>query len=60
VNTFISNHQSIPFNADWILVAKWIDVCPFGDRTCTDHEVYIIKTKKGYFFTFYSQTLFKF
>jgi hypothetical protein len=38
VNTFISNHQSIPFNADWILVAKWIDVCPFGDRTCTDHE----------------------
>jgi hypothetical protein len=39
VNTFISNHQMIQFNADWVLVAKWIDVCPHLDRLCNNTQV---------------------
>ena len=27
VDTYISNNQSISFSADWILVAKWINIC---------------------------------
>ena len=29
----------VDFMASWLLVARWIDVCPFGDSNCV--EVYI-------------------
>ena len=31
VDTYISNNQSISFSADWILVAKWINICYRSD-----------------------------
>lgn len=31
VNTFLANNQSlVNFNAKWILVAQWMNVCPFA------------------------------
>ena len=42
VDTYLSNNQSISFSADWILVAKWLNVCPYGDFTCSSTQVIII------------------
>ena len=30
VNEFIRKEENGEFNASWLLIAKWIDVCPFG------------------------------
>ena len=34
-NEFISSVEDTEFTAEWMLVAYWVDVCPFGDQTCT-------------------------
>ena len=39
VDTYLSNNQSISFSADWILVAKWLNVCPFGNNLCSNIQV---------------------
>ena len=39
VDTYLSNNQSISFSADQILVAKWLNVCPFGNRLCSNIQV---------------------
>ena len=39
VDTYLSNNQSISFSADWILVAKWLNVCPYGNRLCSNIQV---------------------
>ena len=39
VDTYLSNIQSISFSADWILVAKWLNVCPFGNSLCSNIQV---------------------
>ena len=39
VDTYISNNQSISFSADWILVVKWLNVCPDGDHFCSSTQV---------------------
>ena len=39
VDTYLSNIQSISFSADWILVAKWLNVCPYGNNLCSNIQV---------------------
>ena len=36
VNTFLASNISVSFSADWILVAQWMDVCPYGNSRCTN------------------------
>ena len=38
-NDLIREEENVEFEASWLLVARWIDVCPFGDSNCV--EVYI-------------------
>ena len=33
-NDLIEELENVEFNATWVLVARWIDVCPFGDSRC--------------------------
>ena len=33
-NDLIEKLENVEFNATWVLVARWIDVCPFGDSSC--------------------------
>ena len=39
VNSFLTSHSGVAFNANWILWAYWYNVCPFTDRNCDSHEV---------------------
>ena len=34
VQTFLMRNQSIHFTAKSVVVIKWMDVCPFGNRFC--------------------------
>ena len=34
-NDFIRNRENVSFEASWVLVARWVDVCPYGDNNCT-------------------------
>ena len=36
VNNFLASNISVNFSADWILVAQWVDVCPYGNSDCTN------------------------
>ena len=33
-NNLIEELENVEFNATWVLVARWIDVCPYGDSSC--------------------------
>ena len=35
VNKFLSSNQSINFNASVVVVAKWVAVCPYNAKTCS-------------------------
>ena len=35
-NNLIENQEKVEFNATWLLVARWIDVCPYGDNACLE------------------------
>ena len=35
VNNFLASNISVSFSADWILVAQWLDVCHYGEHSCT-------------------------
>ena len=39
VDAYLSNIQSISFSADWILVAKWLNVCSISDSSCSNIQV---------------------
>ena len=39
VNSFLTSHSGVAFNANWILWAYWYNVCPYTDSTCNLHEV---------------------
>ena len=43
VDTYLSNNQSISFSADWILVAKWLNVCPYTytDQLCSQVKYFL-------------------
>ena len=34
VNNFLASNASVTFNADWILMAQWIEVCPTCGGSC--------------------------
>ena len=37
VNDFIADYtETDDFNATMVLVAQWIDVCPFGNSQCSE------------------------
>ena len=44
VDTYLSNNQSISFSADWILVAKWLNVCPYthADQLCSQVKYFFV------------------
>ena len=33
---FISSREGVHFEASWMLVARWVEVCPYGDNRCTE------------------------
>ena len=33
-NDLIEKLENVEFNATWVLVARWIDVCPYGGSSC--------------------------
>ena len=39
VNEFLDNTKNETFTATMILVAQWIDVCPFGDEHCSEVSI---------------------
>ena len=42
-NNFIEDQQKVEFNATWLLVARWIDVCPFDDSSCSEVSIHCFK-----------------
>ena len=34
VETFLELSQNIDLEIDWVFVAKWENVCPFGNSNC--------------------------
>ena len=43
VETFLGLTENIDVKLDWIFVAKWVNVCPFGNSNCAqviDHILY--------------------
>ena len=34
VETFLELNQNIDLDLDWVLVVKWVTVCPFGNSNC--------------------------
>ena len=32
---YIRSREGVQFEASWMLVARWVDVCPFGNNNCT-------------------------
>lgn len=39
INSFLSTYIGSNFNADWILVVKWENVCHIRDNDCLANEV---------------------
>ena len=35
-NNLIRERGNAEFNASWLLVTRWIDACPFGNRNCAE------------------------
>ena len=33
---FISSREGVDFEASWVLVARWVDLCPYRDNQCTE------------------------
>ena len=38
-NDLIEELENVEFNATWLLVARWIDVCPFDDISCFEVSI---------------------
>ena len=38
-NDLIEEIENVEFNATWVLVARWIDVCPFGNSRCLEVSI---------------------
>ena len=36
---FISEEENVEFDASWLLVARWIDVCPFLHSNCAEVRI---------------------
>ena len=35
VETFLELNQNVELDLNWVLVAKWVNVCPYGNIYCT-------------------------
>ena len=35
VESFLKTNQSVELDLDWVIVAKWVNVCPYGNKFCT-------------------------
>ena len=46
VETFLSLSQNIDVKLDWVFVAKWVNVCLFGNSNCAQviHHILYFKT----------------
>ena len=42
-NDLIEELENVEFNATWLLVARWIDVCPLGDSSCFEVNIHCFK-----------------
>ena len=42
VETFLSLSESIDVELDWVFVAKWVNVCPFGNSKCAQVSHHIL------------------
>ena len=38
---FISSREGVEFEASWLLIAHWVDICPFPDFNCIEVKKYI-------------------
>ena len=44
VETFLELNQNVELELDWVLVAKWMNVCPYGNINCVQVLIsYFIK-----------------
>ena len=34
VETFLKLHENVNLKLDWVMVAKWVNVCPYGNTNC--------------------------
>ena len=34
VETFLKLNQNVNLDLDWVMVAKWVNVCPYGNINC--------------------------
>ena len=39
ISEYISTSQNTVFNADWALLAEWMNVCPFNNSLCLNVDV---------------------
>ena len=44
VETFLKLNQNVNLKLDWVMVAKWMNVCPYGNTNCiqVNHTIHII------------------
>ena len=44
VETFLKLNQNVDLKLDWVMVAKWINVCPYGNINCVQvkYTIHII------------------
>ena len=39
VESFLKTNRSVELDLDWVLVAKWVNVCPYLNQNCTSPVV---------------------
>ena len=39
VNVFLRKAHNLSYNASWVLVIQWLDVCPLGNNNCSGIKV---------------------
>ena len=42
VERFLKINQNVDLELDWVFVAKWVNVCPFGNSNCTQVNYFIL------------------
>ena len=50
VNEFLHSKLKLAFNADWILVVQWLNVCPWANSQCINVSVNIFCIYHMYLF----------
>ena len=43
VETFLELNQNVELELNWVLVAKWVNVCPFGNSNCAQVNYSFLK-----------------